>query len=137
MTFLRTGFRYGSRTKWLFAAPLITAAISFWGHQKLQVTPKDKTFGIAVMQWMSPFGMVNIVNSNIFTETTTYSGYAYLVDPEQVKYRFLANSDTQLRTNIQDPSADGEEDEYLSEVGLDFRHEKKAALLYGATSYSA
>lgn len=137
LTFLRTGFRYGSKTKWLFAAPILTAAISFWGHQKLQVTPRDKTFGIAVMQWLSPFGMVNIVNSNIFTETTVYSGYGYLVDPSQVKYRFLRNRDTKLKTNIQDPSADGQEDEYISEVGLDFRQEKKAAVLYNITSYSA
>lgn len=137
MTFLRTGFRYGSKTKWLFAAPILTAAISFWGHQKLQVAPRDKTFGIAVTQWLSPFGMVNIINSNIFTETTVYSGYGYLIDPEQLKYRFLRNSDTMLRTNIQANDADGEEDEYLSEVGFEFRNEKKAAVLYNITSYSA
>lgn len=135
--FLRTGFRYGSKTKWLFAAPLLVAALSFWGHSKLMVTPREKTFGIAVQQWLSPFGLVNVVLSNIFTETSTYSGYGYLIDPEQLKYRFLSNSDTVLKTNIQANDADGEEDEYLSEVGLHFSQEKKAALLYGITSYSA
>lgn len=134
--FLRTGFRYGGRTKWLFASPLIVDAISYWAGNKLQVTPKDKTFGIDVRQWLTPFGMVNIVLSNIFTEVSTYSGYAYLIDPTQPEYVYLTGSDTRLKTNIQDNDEDGEVDEYLSEVGLRFWNEKKGSVLYGVTSYS-
>lgn len=134
--FLRVGFRYGGKKKWLFSAPLITDAISYWGATKLQVAPKDKTFGIDVQQWLTPFGMINIVNSNIFTETTTYSGYGFLIDPTQPEYCYLTGSDTKLKTHIEANDADGQEDEYLSEVGLRFWNEKKASLLYGVTSYS-
>lgn len=134
--FLRTGFRYGSKTKWLFASPLIIQAINSWAKDNIQIVPKEKTFGINLSQWMNAFGMVNLVLTNLFTETTTYSGYAYLIDPEQLTYRFLANSDTKLKTNIQDPSADGEEDEYITEAGLQFMSEKKASQLYGVTSYT-
>jgi hypothetical protein len=135
-TFLRTGFRYGSKTKWLFAAPLIIQAINSWAKDNIQILPKEKTFGIDLAQWLTPFGLVNLVLSNLFTETTVYSGYAYLIDPEQLMYRFLANSDTKLKTNIQDNSADGEEDEYITEAGLQFMQEKKASQLYNVTSYS-
>lgn len=134
--FLRTGFRYGGRTKWLFSAPLITDAVSYWGAAKLQVSPKDKTFGIAVSQWLTPFGMINIVNSNIFTEVTTYAGMGFLVDPDQPEYVHIEDSDTKLKTHIEDPSADGEEDEYLTEGGIRFKNEKKGSCLYGVTSYS-
>ena len=134
--FLRTGFRYGSKTKWLFASPLIVQAINSWAKDNIRILPKEKTFGINLAQWMTPFGIVNIVLTNLFTETPTFAGYAYLIDPEQLTYRFLANSDTKLKTNIQDPSADGEEDEYISEVGLQFMNEKKAAQLYGVTSFT-
>jgi hypothetical protein len=137
ITHLKKAMRYGSTTKWMFCAPIVTAAISFWGHAKLQTVPRDKTFGIAVTQWLSPFGTINIVNMNMFTENATYAGYAYTVDPEQIMYRYLSNRDTRLKTNIQDPSADGEEDEYISEVGLHFSQEKKSALLYGVTSFTA
>lgn len=133
---LRTGFRYGSKTKWLFASPLIIQAINSWAKDNIQIVPAAKTFGINLSQWMTAFGMVNLVLTNLFTETTTFSGYAYLIDPEQLKYRYLANSDTKLKTNIQAPSADGEEDEYLSEVGLQFMSEKKASQLYGVTSFT-
>lgn len=134
--FLRTGFRYGSKTKWLFAAPIITAAISYWAKGKLLVAPKDKTYGMDVTQYVTPFGVVNIVNHNLFAETTVYSGYAYLLDMDSLAYRYLANRDTKLKTNIQANDADGEEDEYITECGLEFSQEKKNAVLYNVTSYS-
>lgn len=136
-TFLRTGFRYGSKVKWLFASPIVVAAVNFWAKGALRLAPKDKTYGLSVMQWVSPFGLVNIVLQNIFTETTTYSGYAYLLDMEGKEYRYLTGRDTRLKTNIQANDADSEEDEYISECGLEHRQEKKDALLYNVTSYSA
>lgn len=134
--FLRTGFRYGSKTKWLFAAPIFLSAISFWAKDNVRVAPTDKTFGINVQQWMTPFGMVNIVLNNMFAETTVYGGYAYLMDIEGLAYRYMADSDTKLKTNIQDNSADGEEDEYLTECGLEFNNEKKSAVAYNTTDFS-
>lgn len=134
--FLRTGFRYGSKTKWLFAAPIVTAAISFWAKGKLLTVAKDKTYGISVSQYLTPFGVVNIVNHNLFNETTIFSGYAFLLDLQSPAYRYLANSDTKLKTNIQANDADGEEDEYISECGLEFSQEKKNSVLTNVTSYS-
>jgi hypothetical protein len=135
-TFLRTGFRYGSKKKWLFAAPIVVEAISYWAAQKLQVSVNEKTFGISVMEYLTPFGTVSIVNMNLFTEVTLYAGYAYLIDVEGLSYRYLENSDTKLKTNIQANDADGQEDEYITECGLQFNNEKKSALLYNVTSYS-
>lgn len=134
--FLRTGFRYGSKTKWLFAAPIIVSAISFWSKSKVVTSNDDKSYGVSIQKVVTPFGTVNIVNMNLFTEVTLYSGYAYLIDMDCLAYRYIANSDTKLKTNIQDPSADGEEDEYLTECGLEFSQEKKCALLYNVTSFS-
>ena len=134
--FLRTGFRYGSKTKWLFAAPLIIQAINSWAKDNIRILPKEKTFGINLAQWVTPFGTVNLVLNNLFTETPTFAGYAYLIDPEQLTYRFMQNRDTRLKTNIQANDADGEEDEYITEAGLQFMQEKKAAQLYNVTSYT-
>lgn len=133
---LRTGFRYGSKTKFVFASPIWISAISFWARGKLQMLPKDKTYGIAVTQFISPHGTVNLVNCQLFGETTAYAGVAYLVDLDGVKYRYLANRDTKLKTHIEDNSADGEEDEYISEVGLHFEQEKKSSYGYNVTDFS-
>lgn len=134
--FLRTGFRYGSKTKWLFAAPIVVSAINFWAKSALKVEVSATTYGISAMKWLCPFGTVNIVVMNLFTEVALYSGYAYLIDMECLTYKHIADSDTKLKTNIQDNSADGEEDEYITEAGLIFSQEKKCALLYNVTSFS-
>lgn len=135
-TFLRTGFRYGGKTKYLFTAPIGVQAIEYWAKQKLQILPKEKTYGLSIAQYLSPFGVVNIVLSNLFAETTLFGGYMYLIDIEGLEYRYLENSDTKLKTNIQDPSADGEEDEFLTEAGLGFNNEKKSAVAYNITDFS-
>ena len=134
--FIRTGFRYGSKTKYLLAAPIYVSAVSAWAGGKLMTLPKDKTYGISITQYLSPHGVVNIINSTIFSEVTTYAGYSFLIDLESVAYRFLANSDTKLKTHIEDPSADGEEDEYISEVGFELQSEKKNSKITGVTSFS-
>lgn len=133
---LRTGFRYGSSMKYLFAAPIYLSAISTWARAQLQVVPRDKTYGIAVQQYITPHGVINIVNQKIFSEVTTYAGYAYLIDLEGLKYRYLANRDTRLKTHIEDNDADGEEDEYISEVGLHFEQEKKNSVMTGVTAFT-
>lgn len=134
---LRTAFRYGSKTKYLFAAPIFLSAISSWAKSALFVAPKDQTYGINIKQWLTPFGTLNIVLQNLFAETTVYAGYAYLIDIDGLEYRYLANSDTKLKTNIQANDADGEEDEYLTECGLGFNNEKKSAVAYNVTDYAA
>lgn len=134
--FTRQLFRYGSSVKYLFGSPLVISSLSFWGRGKLYMVPRDKTYGIAVTQYICPHGTLNIINNKIFGETTVYSGYGFGIDLESIKYRYLANSDTKLKTNIQANDADGEEDEYISEVGFQLEHEKKCAQMTNVTSFS-
>jgi hypothetical protein len=65
-----------------------------------------------------------------------YAGYAIAIDLENVAKRYMDDEegrarDSQLRTNIQDPSADGWIDEYLSEVGLHVTLESAHGVLKG------
>ena len=134
--FLRSGFRYGSKTKFLLAAPIYVSAISTWARGKLYMLPKDKTYGISITQYLSPHGTVNIINCPLFDEVTTYGGYAFLVDLESIAYRFLANRDTRLKTHIEDNDADGEEDEYLTEAGFELKSQKKCSKMTGVNAFS-
>lgn len=130
-TFLRTGFRYGNKSKLVVASPLVMSVISTFAQGKLQVVPEDKTYGIAVTRYVSPHGEVNLVMSNLL-EGAVYGGYAFLIDPENVAYRPLR--ETTLKTNIQAPDEDGQKDEYLTECGLQVRLEKSHAILKNVTS---
>jgi len=130
--FIRDGMRFGSAQKVLFASRLVNSVISGFARAKLEQRPTDDTFGIAVTRYISPHGQIAIVNHNLL-EGSTYSGYAMLLDIEDLLYRPMNNRDTKLRINIQSPDADGEMDEYLTEAGLQLNNEVKHALLEGVT----
>lgn len=134
-TWLRSGFRYGSKVKFVFASPLIMSAITSWGKSALQLLPKDQTYGLTINRYQHALGSVNLINVPLFSDFTTYAGYAYMLDMESLAYRYLTGRDTKLKTNIQDNSADSEEDEYLTECGLELKQEKKHSVLTGVTSY--
>jgi len=63
-----------------------------------------------------------------------YAGSAFVLDMESFAYRFMNNRDTVLQTNIQAPDADGEIDQYLSEVGLQRAQAPKHAYIKGVTA---
>lgn len=135
-TFLRSVFRYGKQEKLLVASPIVVSAINAWASGKIQMVPKDKTYGISVMKYLSGQGEINIAIDRALADFNTYNGYAFAVDTEFLKYRHLKDRDTKLRTNIQAARADAQEDEYLTEAGLEARLEKAHGVLYNVTSYA-
>jgi hypothetical protein len=138
--FLRSVFRYGSNTRYLFCSPLVVSVISLWAQGKLQMFPKDKTYGIAISQYLSPHGTVNLVkeilleNAGGVSSTSYYAGYAAAVELEDVVYRYLQNRDVQFETEIQHPADDFYKDQYICEVGMEFHNEQKHGELTGVTS---
>jgi hypothetical protein len=138
--FLRSVFRYGSNTRYLFCSPLVVSVISLWAQGKLQTFPKDKTYGIAISQYLSPHGTVNLVkeimleNAGGVSSTSNYGGYAVAVELEDVVYRYLQNRDVQFETEIQHPADDFYKDQFLAEVGMEFHNEQKHGELTGVTS---
>lgn len=137
--FLRTVFRYGSNTRYLFSAPIVLSVISMWAQGKLQMFPKDKTYGIAISQYISPHGTINLVkelmleNAGGVSSTSYYGGYAFALELEEIVYRYLQNRDIQFETEIQHPGDDYYKDQYICEVGLEFHQERKMGVLTGVT----
>ncbi len=130
-TFLREGFTYGNNEKMLFASGLVLQAINEMARGQIRIKPEEKTYGIQISEWYTPFGMINIVHNPLFVDA--YASYAFMMDMESFRYRFLMNRDTTLRLNIQAPDLDGQVDEYLSEVGLERKQAARHALLLGVT----
>lgn len=137
--FLRTVFRYGSNTRYLFCAPLIVSVVSLWAQGKLQMFPKDKTYGIAITQYLSPHGTVNIVkdvileNLGVVSNTAYYAGYSFAVELDDVIYRYLQNRDIQMETDIQHPGDDSYKDQYICEVGMELHNQEKHGKLFNVT----
>lgn len=134
-TFLRPNFRFGAKEKWGLASQLVVDVLNSFPRGKLEVTQSDKTFGLRVMQYVSPHGTLNIV-THYLLEGDTLGGQMWVLDTDVVKYRFLSNKkrgsrDSSVRTNIQAPDVDGRKDEWLTDGGLQFGAEKRHGYLYG------
>ena len=110
-------FRYGSNNKVMFAGFPVVSNISLLAEQSLRTVPPAKTYGIDVRELVTPFGRYMIVPHKLM-EGDTWKKQALVADLSNLGYRYLKDSDTQLRTNIQAPDADGRKDEILSDVGL-------------------
>ena len=94
--------------------------------------PLDKTYGIQISTYVTAFGTVNLVHQKLFVGE--YSGWAFLIDLDCFRYRYLNDSDTKLMTNIQANDVDGEIDQYISEVGLERKQAPLCSLLKGVTA---
>jgi hypothetical protein len=117
---LEGAFRYsvnpGKTNKVLLASGEIMATISSWGLEKLRHNDRtsDK-HGFVVMDYVSPFGTVNLVR-HVLLEGP-YAGKGYLLDMDAIYMRSLHS--TELRNNIQDPDEDSKRAEYLTELGFE------------------
>jgi len=139
-TWIRDVYAKGGDKKMGFLSPLIASAVNSWANGKLQMFPKDKTYGIAVTNYLSIHGELNFVVEKMFNENATYNGYAFAVDMQRVAYRYLAgnskNRDTKLLKNRQAAGDDKIIEEYLSEIGFQLMTEDRHGFMKGVTTYS-
>ena len=140
-TFLRTGFRYGSRNKVLFASPLIVSALSSFPQSKLAPPSSDvRSYGVSLQEYRGANGgTVKIVEKRDWLDYSTASNqigsWAVLVDMDDVTMRPLRK--TALLPNRQAPDADSTIQEYLTEYSLQVGIEQNHAILRGVTGYAA
>jgi hypothetical protein len=130
--FLRTGFRYGSERKVLFASPLVVQAVEGFARANLKVNDARATdYGVTMKTYYSGQGIIDIVMHRDWNDSATYGGYAFLVDMDAFKYRPLR--DTRLKLNVQAPDFDGVKHEYITEASFQIIHERRHAKLTGVT----
>jgi Family of unknown function (DUF5309) len=136
-TALRPAFRYGSKEKWALGSALALDVLNAFPRGKLQVQQGETTYGLRVMQYISPHGTINFA-THWLLEGATLGGQVWIIDTDAIKYRYLANRrgsrDSHINTNIQAPDVDGRKDEWLTESGLQFGSEKRHAKIIGITS---
>ena len=138
-TDLITAFRYGNGVKTAFCAPAALSVISGWGRDKLQMFPRDKTYGINITRFISPHGELNLINNKLFGDfsgagTTWGAGLDYahcivILDLENVWYRPFR--DTELQMNIQGNDEDTTQEQYITRAGLELHNEQTCMDIYG------
>jgi len=91
-----------------------------------------KEYGMDVWNFRSIGGLLKLVYDPTLDDG--YEEYMAVLDFSQIKYRPHNGRDTRLELNIEDNDTDGIADQYLTEVGLQMRHEETSAILYLKTS---
>ncbi len=118
----------GSSTRLLLAANKVVSIIDQLAAARLQMVPSDKTYGIAVGQYITSHGTLNVVKHRLLENGAGgggYANYALAIEPRSLMMRPFANGGrTSLRMNVQTPGVDGWIDEYLTEVGLQYTLDK-------------
>jgi len=145
-TFCESIFKYGSSDeKLLVSAPKIISAINYWSQSKLITHVSDTLFGVKVLRWTSAFGDF-ILKNHYRLEDGVTSKYgmgdeAYAIDLPSSTLYYLDGGvrkigDTKLFEDVQQDGTTTQVDEYRSQVGWGFRHEKRHGMLYNCSAYS-
>jgi hypothetical protein len=130
----------GGQTRVLFASPLIVSVIDQLAAGRLQTVPSDKTFGIAVNQWLTSHGTMNIIKHRMLNAgtgtsggSTGFTGTALAVDPSRISYCPLRDNDTKLRRDVGTPGDLKTTHEYVTEAGFQVSNPEVHGMLTGIT----
>ena len=86
-----------------------------------------KLYGMALQRWITPQGTFLIRSHPLMNTHARYTNSAFVIDPSALVYRYIR--DTTPQDNIQANDADEVKGQWLTECGLEIRHEKTMAYL--------
>lgn len=136
--FLAQMFRYGKREKLAFcgqgALLGIQRLIKNNPHVQMSMTPKTKGYGLAVTEWHTVFGMINLMTHPLFSYETTNDHSIVVLEPANLKYRFITDT-TFFKDGEQQNTGyariDGTNEEFLTECGLEYHFPQGFGYLNG------
>jgi len=86
-----------------------------------------KTYGMQLQRWVLPQGTLYVRTHPLMNTHAVYTNSAFIIDPSAIIYRHMR--DTRMEDNIQANDADFQKGQWLTEAGLEIRHEKTMAYL--------
>jgi hypothetical protein len=86
-----------------------------------------KAYGMNLQRWILPQGTLYVRTHPLMNVHAKYSYSAFILDPSALIYRYMR--DTKMQDNIQANDADLQKGQWLTEAGLEIRHEKTMGYL--------
>ena len=145
-SWLKDMFYWGSQEKMGFLGneALLTIQQIIRKNADYELVQGQKEFGMNVSRLMSPFGTLVLKSHPLFNYSTggsnnsgDYYGFnssLYVLDMENLRYRYLSDSDTQYKPDRQSNDLDGMKSEYLTECGLELHHPETFFIINGLTN---
>lgn len=136
--FLQDSLKNGNTNKVVFASsPVIAAVSGFASNQLRPANTNLSSFGVAITEYQSPFGMVKLVWEPLFDEVTTMNGGAVCLDMDTVNFRYLegngVNLDLKFYENRQANDATVKTGEIMGVCGVQLSTGKRSSILKNVT----
>lgn len=130
-------FRYGATEKMAFCGSGAIMGINKLAKERghINITPQTVSYGLKVMEWITPFGVLYLMRHPLFSYEPTTRNSMVIVEMSMLKYRYI--DDTMfmgMDTTKVSPSherLDGTKEEWLTECGLEYHHPLKFGYLNG------
>lgn len=133
-TELELVFREGSSEKLVVAGNKMLSALGqvVRKNTQYQISSNEKEYGMKVTRLTTPFGDLVFKSHPLFTQnsggTTTGANYygmntwAFILDMEEVEYRYLKESDLQYQGDLAAVGQDALKSGYIAECGIELHH---------------
>jgi len=104
----------------------------------INLSPAQKTYGMEIRQWLTPFGTINMKTHPLFSYDATTRNMGIILEPKELGYRFIDDTTFYSESSAKSHSEgygqrriDGKNEEFLTECGLEFGLPQKCAVLNG------
>lgn len=134
--YLEQIFRYGKEERLAFVGSGTILAINelVQNNSTYMIEKGEIGYGIKVMSWITPFGVVHLKRHPLFSYEATNRNSMLIVAPEQLSYRYVDDTtfyDDPEKKNTGYTRRDGTKEEYLTEAGLEIHHPQMFGWLHG------
>ena len=133
-------FRYGASEKLVLCGSgflLGIDALAMTGGQ-INLQPAQKTYGMEIREWLTPFGKINMKTHPLFSYDATTRNMGVVLEPKELTYKYIDDTtfygESSQKTHTEgygQRRVDGINEEFLTEAGLEFGLAQKCGLLNG------
>ncbi len=132
-------FRYGSAEKLALCGSVALRGINRLAKSsgQIQLTPKTASYGLKVVEWVTPTGTLYLKTHPLFSYNATTRNNMLIVEPKFLKERILRDTifkKSEDTTSTANNSKDSTDEEFLTEAGLEYHHPSSMGYLAGFNS---
>jgi|13_taG_2_1085334.scaffolds.fasta_scaffold00732_8 hypothetical protein len=132
-----TIFKFGSNSKIAFVGAKVANHLQQFGKDRWQPTQVEGAYGVNLTRYSTFAGDLMVHLHPQFRQIPGMDTAMVIVDFPYLSYRYLEGRDTQLLEGRQNPGADTEVSEYLTEAGLELMQDSVHAVIEGWSARKA
>lgn len=121
---MQTVMRYGNQKMRLgLASPAFISKVDLLAESRLFFQTSTEAYGVKINKITTSHGDLMLVKHPLLQEIAPYNAWCFMLDMDKIMERPFTGAATKLKQNIQAPSADGEQHEYITQIGLQVNNE--------------